>query len=230
MNFATQITEDGTQTIIHPVYSDTYHSIQGALSEARHVYINAALKSLNEPQIKVFEMGFGTGLNCLLTLYESLETGVNIDYHAIELYPVPNSVTDKLNYVEKLYSAETDIKHNFCEETLNELFKKIHTTGWGDKYHIHELFSLVKIRSSFLDATIEEDFDVVYWDAFSPDTQPELWSEEVFTKIYSSMRVGGVLTTYSAKGDVKRALRNAGFNVERMKGFGTKHHMLKAVK
>lgn len=213
-------TSDGSITLLHPLYGDSYHSLQGAKEEAYHVYIYKMSEWVKEyislnplSQINIFEMGFGTGLNALLTLLECEKLGIKCSYTAVELFPIGATYIEALNYGET--------------ETQRELLKRLHDSPWGETREITTNFTLNKIQGSFFDIDIcESYFNFVYWDAFSPDTQPELWSKEVFSKITHQLLPNGALSTYSAKGDVKRALREVGLTVKRVKGYGTKHHML----
>lgn len=216
-------TSDGSVTLIHPILSDSYHSMQGAIEEALHVYINPNITNSDTKHLKILEMGFGSGLNALLSAIEASQKGVCIEYHTIELYPVSPIVAQKLNYTDI-------IKCQLLELDIKSVFEKIHAAEWDVKTKITDNFILKKIYGSFISVELENGFDRVFWDAFSPDTQPELWSEELFSKVYGILSSDATLTTYSAKGDVKQALRAAGFTVKRLKGFGTKRHMIYAKK
>ncbi len=307
-----EITADGSPTLRSPIHGDTYHSLRGAVGEARHVFIEAgfrefigtdsalrhceterrsnpeteagllrdfdpivaaeqcsalsARRSLRENRlrprndvpgsppvegrslsdrecnvagagelkmpgnppggnigcpegagwfnkpIKILEMGLGTGLNAMLTLLEAERTGCRVDYTAVEAHPVPEGTAAKLNY------------------TSDPRFIALHRAPWGEWTEPSEGFRLLKLHSDFENTKLFDSFDVVYWDAFAPDTQPELWTAEIFGRIFSSMNPGGVLTTYSSKGDVRRALQSAGFTVERLPGALGKRHMLRAIK
>lgn len=230
-----QITDDGSQTLIHPILTDSYHSLRGALDESVYIFINHAFKYFvdsrkesvlldsacprnfndevdSEPVIRVFEVGFGSGLNALLTAMEAERLGVKVDYHTVELYPVSEKTVAKLDYPNQ------------------SLFRQIHAAKWGESVEINNRFAIKKMELSLLDYKFDTTFDVVYFDAFAPDTQPELWSEEVFAKLYSAMSRGGVLATYSSKGTVKQNLRNAGFEVTRLPGPVGKRHIVRAIK
>jgi len=211
------ITEDGSHTLRHPVLNDTYHSIRGAMGESGHVFIQAGLDCIEKPHIRVLEMGFGSGLNALLTFKRIHETGKKADYETVELYPVAEDVVEQLNYVNP-------------EEPLYNAFLKMHRSQWGVPVEIDERFLLTKHEKSLLEMEFATIFDVIYFDAFAPDTQPELWTPEIFQKMYTHTAPGGILVTYSAKGTVKEALRAAGYEVKRLPGALGKRHMLKAVK
>ena len=201
-------TADGSLTLRHEVLGELYHSDRGAVGEAEHVYIRAGLdRALKErTAVSVFEVGFGTGLNGWLTCLRAQETGVKIDYRTVR----------QLNY------------------TSDPVFTTLHDLPWDGLPHtVSEYFTLTKYEADLLSfdfVSLKGCFDVVYFDAFAPDVQPELWSEEVMRWMYAILGPGGALTTYSAKGTVKRALRTAGFEVFRLPGALGKRHMLRAVK
>ncbi len=211
-------TADGSLTLRHEVLGELYHSDRGAVGEAEHVYIRAGLdRALKErTAVSVFEVGFGTGLNGWLTCLRAQETGVKIDYRAVDLYPVGMATVRRLNY------------------TSDPVFMSLHDLPWdGAPHTVSEYFTLTKYEADLLSfdfVSLNGRFDVVYFDAFAPDVQPELWSEEVMRRMYAILGPGGALTTYSAKGTVKRALRTAGFEVFRLPGALGKRHMLRAVK
>ncbi len=234
--FKTIVTDDGSLTLLHPILKDSYHSLQGAMLEAMHVYIKAGFEGVClslglglglKPHrcISVLEMGFGTGLNALLTLNKALQDGVKVNYCTIELYPIDMKVVELLCYARNIalynsYNTEHEL-------LLHNAFIAMHNAPWGEAVEILPCFTLTKIRADINDVVLHANhYDVVYWDAFSFDTQPHLWSNDIFSKIHKAIKPTAILTTYSAKGEVKRALRESGFTVKRAKGFGTKHHML----
>lgn len=205
-------TDDGSSTLVHPILGELYHSNKGAVGEALHVYINSGFNFMQGESLSILEMGFGSGLNALLSLQEAEIKGVKVDYHAIELYPISLDVARGLSFSEEQY------------------FMGLHKADWNERVNITERFSLTKWDNNLLDIEFLTTFNLVYFDAFAPDSQPELWSEDVFRKIAGAMTEGGVLVTYSCKGDVKRALRAAGFEVHRIKGALGKHQMIRAIK
>ncbi len=206
--------EDGSNTIYIPYLNEHYHSYHGAITESEHVFINNGLNLFeNEKNIKILEFGFGTGLNALLTLKYADKK--KIIYHSIEKYPLKKYITDKLNYGSLVN---------------NILFNKIHDSNWGEDVNITDNFILKKIESDFISANIDDDYNIVYFDAFAPNIQPHLWTKEIFEKIYNSMSYSGVLTTYCAKGSVRRTMQDVGFKVERLPGPPYKREMLRAVK
>lgn len=210
-----QITDDGSHTLFVPEIDECYHSTKGAIQESRHIFIEAGLKQCAKSEINVLEIGFGTGLNALLT---ALESDVSVRYTTIELYPVPIEQALKLNYPELL------------EDESVVLFEKIHSSPWNEKVQITENFSITKLNADITRTDFDEQFDVIYFDAFSPEKQPEMWSEEMFRKLYLCASENAVLTTYCAKGAVRRAMKSAGFAVERLPGPPGKREILRARK
>lgn len=209
-------TADGSHTLIHPLLGDSYHSVNGAAAESKHVFIDAGFSACEEPNPRIFEVGFGSGLNALMTLQEAENEGRSVVYHAVELYPVAADTVSQLNYA--------------ADDRQRQLFDTLHASEWGVEVEICPSFRLKKIANSLLNTEIDGIFNLIYFDAFAPDTQPEMWSEEVFRRLYSHTAAGGMLLTYSAKGDVKRALRAAGYEAHRLAGALGKRHMLRAIK
>jgi len=214
------LTQDGSHTLFLPDFEESYHSVHGAVQEAKHVYINAALLAAlpRFSEIRLLEVGFGTGLNALLTLLAN-DTSKKIYYCGVEAFPLTASELQQLNYPEILR-----IDH--------QQFQSLHDTAWDAGYEkITPAFYLKKLATTLQAVSLPENcFNVVYFDAFAPSVQPELWESAIFEKIYASMSVGGVLTTYSAKGSVRRTLQQTGFAVERIPAPAGKREMLRAVK
>ena len=210
-------TGDGSLTLRHPVLGDIYHSAHGAIGESEHVFIRAGFDFIEKPHVRVFEMGFGSGLNALLTWKRAHETGKTVDYHATELYPVSPEVAEKLNYASQ-------------DTLFHDIFMRMHSLPWEITTEIDRIFRLTKFEKSLAEIEFDTIFDVVYFDAFAPDTQPELWTPEIFRKLYEHTSTGGILVTYSSKGAVKEALRTAGYEVRRLPGALGKRHMLRAEK
>lgn len=221
MKIEFEITEDGSHTLFVPQLREHYHSTHGAIQESRHVYMNAGLRQCVKNEMRVLEIGFGTGLNAFLTLLESEETGKKIHYTALELYPISLQDAQKLNYASQI-QPEKEIA-----------FRRLHQAAWDKEVEISPRFSLFK---HFCDATEPSvfdsfsSFDVVYFDAFAPDKQPEMWSQSIFDAIFVRCNPGAVLTTYCAKGSVRRMLQNAGFVVERLSGPVGKREVLRGRK
>jgi len=211
-------TKDGSSTLYSPTFNEHYHSVFGAINESKHVFIEAGFNFLNLPSIKIFEIGFGTGLNALLTYLESVKKEITVEYTGIELYPVTQDVIQQLNYTQLL------------SEESKKTFDQFLEVSWNKKIEISNHFHLTKIKADFNDYLFTEKYNLIFFDAFAPEKQPALWSHQNFTKIYEAMDTHGVLTTYSSKGLVKQNLRNVGFQLERLPGPEGKRHMLRAVK
>ena len=207
-----ELTADGTQTLRHPLTGETYHSTGGAGAESEHVFIRAGFDACERGHVRILEVGFGSGLNALLTLRAAKQAGRTVEYTAIELYPVSQRTVEQMALAE-----DAD-------------FRLLHAAPWGVPTEISDGFVLHKIEGDLADTQFGTTFDLVYFDAFAPDCQPELWTQEVFARIYGALEPGGLLVTYSAKGDVKRALREVGFTVRRLPGAVGKRHMIRAEK
>lgn len=211
-------TKDGSQTILNDQLGSTYHSRHGALTESNHVFIDKGLRRLVDDglnEINILEMGFGTGLNALLTWQMAKELGLNVKYHSLELFPVPEKVWSEYVLPNELLSSQTE-------------FEKLHQANWSESVQMDERFQLTKYQVSLLDFQSDKKFNLVYFDAFEPETQPELWTEDVFGKLFEMMIVGGVLTTYCCKGYVRRNMIAAGFVVEKVLGPPGKREMIVA--
>jgi len=216
------LTGDGSHTISMPELNVTYHSIHGAIQESKHVFIEAGLKSLLPVEgtaLNVFEMGFGTGLNALLTIIESERLQRKIYYETVEQFPVDNGEVRSLNYCEQL-----------GREELQPIFEQLHSCEWEKKVNITENFGFNKSRTNLLNLETSETFELIYFDAFAPNTQPELWTNEIFEKMFAMLEPGGILVTYCSKGDVRRAMQAAGFIVEKLPGPRGKREMTRALR
>lgn len=221
MNIQFEITEDGSHTFFVPELNEHYHSTHGAIQESMHVYIDAGLSYCLKSEVRLLEIGFGTGLNAFLTLCEAEERCRVVDYTSIELYPVAADDAGKLNYA------------GLIDPSRQALFNKLHTTEWEIRSQVTQNFSLLKIRLDFSNPSLfypENSFDLIFFDAFAPDKQPEMWTRQVFDRLYAVSAEGGVLTTYCAKGSVRKMLADAGFVVERLPGPPGKREMLRAVR
>jgi tRNA U34 5-methylaminomethyl-2-thiouridine-forming methyltransferase MnmC len=215
------ITGDGSITIHLPEWNEQYHSKHGAIAEARHVFLEAGLhKCLHtfpDQTINILEIGFGTGLNAFLTLIEAQNTNVEVAYTGVEAYPVVLEEVEKLNYTELVAGA-------------TELFRQMHELPWEQPNELAMGFRLIKQRKFFSEINEKEHYHCIYFDAFGPRVQPELWTEEIFVKMFRALVAGGVMVTYSAKGSVRRAMQSVGFKVERLPGPPGKREMLRAAK
>ncbi len=212
-------TADGSKTILLEDWQEQYHSIHGAIQEAYHVFIKHGLEAVDTEDLAILEMGFGTGLNTLITYLESQKRQVHIRYYGIEAYPVPREELELLNYPEMLRSPG-----------LERIFMQIHDIPWEETRALAANFSLTKKRMDFHEVADSEQYHLIYFDAFGPRVQPELWTPELFQKMYDALLPNGILVTYSAKGSVRRALEHCGFKVERLPGPPGKREMLRAIK
>jgi tRNA U34 5-methylaminomethyl-2-thiouridine-forming methyltransferase MnmC len=217
-------TADGSFTVSIPAMNVTYHSTHGAIQESVHVFIQAGLKQLlpNKSSVSVLEMGFGTGLNALLTLMEAEAMQKPVHYTAIELYPLEAAQISALNYCQRLNREE-----------LQDVFEKLHGSDWKKNISISTYFTLFKSGTDLLEFEIEgpdNRFDIIYFDAFAPTAQPKLWTATVFDKLFVMLSPGGLLVTYCSKGDVRRAMHSAGFRVEKLEGPPGKREMVRAWK
>ncbi len=217
------ITGDGSSTIHIPEWNEQYHSKHGALQEAKHVFINTGLipyiNDTKNTEISILEIGFGTGLNALVTWEEASAQNIAIKYTGVEAYPVAKEEVEKLNFVEVLKDPKAE-----------SFFKDIHTSQWEEEMEIIAGFKLIKQKKFFQDIEDHEIYDLIYFDAFGARVQPELWSVEIFKKMYNALKANGVLVTYAAKGSVRRAMLEVGFGVERLPGPPGKREMLRATK
>ncbi len=212
------MTGDGSHTLFHPVLKEHYHSLEGSLQESEHIYIGLGLLPKSETaggELKVFEMGFGTGLNALLTWRTADRLKRAVAYTGIEAYPVGREQAELLNY--------GDLAGADALETL-------HRSEWGRREVLSPYFSFKKINTFLEEYSGDEKYDVVYFDAFSPGSQPELWTPEIFKKVGEMTSEGAYLVTYSSKGSVRRALAEAGFTVEKHPGPGRKREVIRAVR
>ncbi|MCH1613878.1 MAG: tRNA (5-methylaminomethyl-2-thiouridine)(34)-methyltransferase MnmD [Flavobacteriales bacterium] len=214
-------TADGSSTLYNSLVDEHYHSIHGALNESIHVFINKGFLDfvdLFKPvkNLNILEIGFGTGLNCILTFKESLKLNIFLNYTSLEPYPLEMKIIDNLNF--NLDSKQLDV------------FKLIHQSFWGKAVEINKQFSLEKYKLELKDFNTNKFYDIIYFDAFAPNKQPELWKVDVFSKLFNLTSNNGVLVTYCAKGQVRRDLEKVGYFVERLEGPPGKREMLRATK
>ncbi len=214
-------TEDGSHSLLHQELDETYHSIHGAIQESNHTFIVSGLQNINfdeKDTINVLEIGFGTGLNAFLTLLFSETKKHKINYTAIELFPLSVESACLLNYPDILAIDKKDA------------FYQLHTSPWNNLIKITPNFKIKKIQEDFTSMNLTGFYDMIYFDAFSPDKQPEMWTEDRFEMIYKQCNPNAILTTYCAKGSVRRALQSASFTVERIPAAPGKREMLRARK
>ncbi|MEI6681902.1 MAG: tRNA (5-methylaminomethyl-2-thiouridine)(34)-methyltransferase MnmD [Bacteroidota bacterium] len=223
-------TADGSDTVFRPDLNQHYHSTFGAVQETRQIFIeNGFLHSISKKQpgnrssseiLHILEIGFGTGLNALMTLIEAEKRKINLHYTSVEPYPLDETCWMVLNYPDLPGSAD-----------YSRQFSELHQAAWNRPVNLTPKFILHKVREKI--EHFQPDFgtfDLVYFDAFGPDAQPELWTEEIFRNVGMGMAPGAVLVTYSVKGTVVRALRAAGFTTEKLPGPPGKRHILRATK
>lgn len=219
MKVSLLLTADGSHTLYDEELDETYHSRHGAVQESLHVFIRNGLEfalARGLQEIKVLEIGFGTGLNAWLTLQVAMTKNVSIRYTSLEPFALTESLWSNLNYV----STERQ-----------EDFARLHQCEWNKPVHLHDQFELTKMNTSLQEASLPAShFDVVYFDAFAPDKQPELWTYDMLAKTCNALDRSGVWVTYSAKGEVRRNLQQCGMVVDKLAGPPGKKHMLRAVK
>jgi tRNA U34 5-methylaminomethyl-2-thiouridine-forming methyltransferase MnmC len=223
-------TADGSHSVSIPGMNVTYHSIHGAIQESKHIFIEAGLKSIRPLAaarcFSIFEMGFGTGLNALLTLIEAEKLNRKIYYESVELFPLSVEEAKSLNYCSILQRND-----------LQKTFEDLHICEWGKKITVPSNFILKKTKTDLLNFQTSETclsgrqaFELIFFDAFAPNAQPELWTEEIFQKLYSILKLDGILVTYCSKGIARRAMQAAGFIVEKIPGPPGKREMIRAMR
>jgi tRNA U34 5-methylaminomethyl-2-thiouridine-forming methyltransferase MnmC len=211
-------TKDGSTTIRIADWDECYHSKHGAIQEAYHVFIKNGLSLFDAKPVSVLEIGFGTGLNAFITFLESKNYGP-IDYTGVEAFPVSAEETGAMNYVSELHA-----------ENFQAVFDFMHQSVWEVKVPIAENFGLTKRKIFFDEIDDTNQFDLIYFDAFGFAVQPELWSAEIFRRMFAALKIGGILVTYAARGIIKRNLQEAGFRVEKLAGPPGKREMMRAFK
>ena len=227
-------TADGSTTIQIEDWNEQYHSLHGAIQEAKHVFIKHGLHCFNQEyfssvtssaveksqsQISILEIGFGTGLNAFITLLEAEKLQKHIHYVGVEAYPVSSEEIAALNYVQQLQA-----------ESHTDFFHQMHAIPWETEQDITPFFTLTKQQKLFTEIADKAAFDLIYFDAFGARVQPELWTEDIFKIMFDALKPNGVLVTYAAKGSVRRAMLSVGFNVEKLQGPPGKREMLRARK
>lgn len=212
-------TADGSYTLYVPELDEHYHSVKGALTESKHIFIDMGLKHAAATEPRILEIGLGTGLNCFLTLMEAEASRRKVHYTGIERFPLTLEVVRSLDYPSVIGQGHT------------EDYFAIHQAPWEEDVELSPWFTLHKTEGDFTCHQFEKGYDIIYFDAFAPEKQPEMWSQPLFDILYSILNEGGILTTYCAKGVVRRMLQAAGFKVERLPGPpGGKREILRATK
>ena len=210
-----RMTRDGTRTLFDPLLSERYHSVHGAVAESRHVFLDAGFLAAKEPRVDVLEIGLGTGLNMLLTWIESENRCIEVHYDAVEPFPLNTGILNQLDHCTSLGVSERSL-------VFMGMMQGPHNTRSSMRdFH----FRMVADGSTLTPS----GYHVIYFDAFAPAHQPGMWTVEMFERMRALLRPGGVLVTYCAKGDVRRAMQRAGFSVERLPGPPGKKEMLRAI-
>ncbi|MCT4663923.1 MAG: tRNA (5-methylaminomethyl-2-thiouridine)(34)-methyltransferase MnmD [Flavobacteriales bacterium] len=222
MKIETITTEDGSSSFFVPALDETYHSVHGAWNESYHVFIKNGFHIVQETTLSILEIGFGTGLNALQTSLEAQKNQIPVSFTTLENFPIPKEWVAQLNYDQKaqeFYQSE------------KTYFQELHNAKWNETENIHSFFKLQKIEETVQNwQVIEKHFNLIYFDAFAPNKQEEMWTEEIFQKMFDSLKNGGLLTTYCAKGSVKRMLKSVGFRIKNVPGPPGKREMTLAFK
>ncbi|NEV93916.1 tRNA (5-methylaminomethyl-2-thiouridine)(34)-methyltransferase MnmD [Psychroflexus sp. YR1-1] len=216
-------TADGSKTIRIEDWDEHYHSTHGAIQEALHVYIQAGLEYFSEQHqpksIRVLEAGYGTGLNALLACLWSQNSNIEVDYSGMEAFPISEAERRALDYPKRLEEAQVE-----------SIYEQLHLAPWEEWSPITKTFRLKKQKLLFSELELKNEVDVVFYDAFGPRVQPELWEKPIFERFYEALKPEGVLVTYSVKGTARRALQALGFEVDIIEGPPGKRHMMRAYK
>jgi len=212
-------TSDGSTSLYIPQLDETYHSVHGALQETQHVFIKNGLQLFEQQSISILEIGFGTGLNALVTYKEHKVLQLNIHYETVEAYPLSWDEASQMNFPQMLNAP-----------ALLPVFEQMHRYEWNKLITLSPSFSFKKRLQRFETINDADTFDLIYFDAFGAQVQPELWQEAIFQQMYAALKQGGYLVTYAAKGSVRRAMQACGFMVERLPGPPMKREMLRAHK
>jgi tRNA U34 5-methylaminomethyl-2-thiouridine-forming methyltransferase MnmC len=211
-------TSDGSHTLFVPELIEHYHSIHGAVQESSFIFINNGFDFCKADPLNIFEVGFGTGLNALLTAYKSITGEREVNYTSIEKYPLSNKIIRSLNHPL------------FAGKEGKDIYNSIHSSPWNIKVNICKNFNLTKIKGDFTCTPLSGKYDLIYFDAFGPDKQPEMWTREMFAGIASVTVKDGIFVTYSAKGEVKRNLKACGFDVNLLPGPPGKRQIIRGIK
>jgi tRNA U34 5-methylaminomethyl-2-thiouridine-forming methyltransferase MnmC len=213
-----RLTADGSPTLYVPELDETYHSMHGSVQEAKHVFIANGLSYLfsQKEQLSILEVGFGTGLNALLSARFALENKLAIQYTGMEAFPVEERIWSELSY--------------FQTPLEMDLYQKLMKTEWDVPHVLHSYFSLSKLEAKIQEWQSDEKFDLIYFDAFGPNAQADMWKLSIFENLYAVLNQGGVLVTYCAQGQFKRDLKSVGFSIEALPGPPGKREMTRATK
>lgn len=216
-----EVTNDGSCTVKSERFHENYHSKWGAVQESQHVFIKNGLEKIEKPTVKILEMGFGTGLNALLSLIFASEYKQKIEYTTLELFPITKDIFEQLQYTSFLKKLE-----------FEGGFRELHESKWSAEHKISSFFTFKKFNENLVNYQFSnlDQFDLIFYDAFSPEKQPELWTPELFKKIFNTTEINGRLVTYCAKGIVKRVLKSVGFTVKAAAGPPGKREMIIAEK
>ncbi len=213
------VTSDGSTSIHLPNWEESYHSKHGAIQEAKHVFIKNGLSLFKGQSVSILEIGFGTGLNAFITFLESQLSSQMVDYVGVEGFPISSQEVLQMNYVNQLNAAD-----------FKAVFELFHFCKWEENVTISNHFRLTKRNQLFTEIDDINQFDLIYFDAFGYRVQPELWSVEIFSKMYDALKSGGILVTYACRGPIKRAMIEAGFEIEKLDGPPGKREMLRGRK
>lgn len=213
-------TADGSPSLRISQWDESYHSVHGALQESLHVFIRMGLEYLQSgDRLNILEMGFGTGLNALLTVIHPQVAGKAIQYTGLEAFPLSADEWQSLDYPSL-------VDH----QQAGHIYEQLHRSSWGNFNEITPGFELRKLQQDIREFEAQDAYDLIYYDAFGARVQPELWTEAIFETMFTALRPGGVLVTYAAKGSVRRAMQEVGLMVERLPGPPGKREMLRATK
>lgn len=214
-------TSDGSNSISSKKYNASYHSLHGAIEESMHIFISAGIYykfRQGLKKLKIFEMGFGSGLNAFLSVVAAQKHEIEIEYHSIELHPLKAEIYKSLNF------------HTFIPDAKYSQLMQLHECPWEETCAINDHFSIKKIHGDLHSVELNDHYDLIYYDAFAPSSQPQLWEEEIQRKLYGILKAKGALLTYCAQGKFKRTLKTIGYELDSLDGPGRKHEMTRAVK
>lgn len=218
-----EITNDGSPTVVSGIYQTEYHSKHGAVTESLHVFLQEGfyfyLDQYKPEKINLLEYGFGTGLNAYLTAL-ACEEGPCVMYDSLELHPLDKPLIS--TFYQKLFTGDSEKNSSY--------FLDVHDSKWNETVEIHPHFSLKKIRADFRNFSPSKIYDLVFFDAFGPGTQADLWTEDIFKPLWKNMSERGILVTYCVQGDFRRMLQRVGFDCQKLPGPPGKREMLRAVK